>query len=78
MKEAGVKVPDDMALIGYDDPEWADIVDPPLTTVRQPAYEQGIQAAKLMVSHIKEGQPKDQEIIYLDPSLIIRRSCGCH
>lgn len=78
LKEVGVKVPEDMALIGYDDPEWADIVDPPLTTVSQPAYEQGVQAAKLMLSHIKEGQPKDQEIIYLNPSLIIRRSCGCN
>ncbi|MCR8634798.1 LacI family DNA-binding transcriptional regulator [Paenibacillus radicis (ex Xue et al. 2023)] len=76
LKEAGLRVPDQVAVLGYDDPDWAEIVDPPITTIRQPAYQLGVQAASLMLARIKDSQVK-REIMYMDPALIIRRSCGC-
>jgi LacI family transcriptional regulator len=76
LKETGIRIPDQVAVLGYDDPDWAEIVEPPITTVRQPAYQLGVQAANLMVGRINEKQVK-REIMYMDTALIIRRSCGC-
>lgn len=77
IQEFGIRIPDDVAIIGFDDPDWAAIVNPPLTAVRQPAYEQGVHAAQLMIQRIKYGNDMDPQEIYLNPSLIVRRSCGC-
>jgi LacI family transcriptional regulator len=76
LKKAGISIPNQVAVVGYDDPEWADIVDPPITSIRQPAYELGIQAAKLILANMKENQTK-REIMYMDASLVVRESCGC-
>lgn len=76
LKEAKVSIPDQLAILGYDDTDWADIVDPPITTIKQPAYELGVAAAKLMLARIKNVQVK-REIMYMDTSMIIRKSCGC-
>ncbi|ALS20776.1 MULTISPECIES: LacI family DNA-binding transcriptional regulator [Paenibacillus] len=76
LKESGLRIPDQIAVLGYDDSDWAEIVDPPITTVRQPAYHQGVHAANLILARIKDKQVK-REIMYMDPALIIRHSCGC-
>jgi LacI family transcriptional regulator len=76
LKEANIRIPDQIAVLGYDDPDWADIVEPPITTVRQPAYPLGVQAANLMLARIQDKQVK-REIMYMDTTLVIRRSCGC-
>jgi LacI family transcriptional regulator len=76
LKESGHTVPDQVAVIGYDDFDWAEIVEPPITTVRQPAYDLGVHAAKLILARIIKKQVK-REMMYMDPTLIIRRSCGC-
>jgi len=45
LRERGVRVPDDLSLISFDDFEWAALIDPPLTVIAQPIYEVGVQAA---------------------------------
>lgn len=77
IKDYGLKVPEDIAIIGFDDPEWATIVEPKLTTVAQPAYEQGFQAAALIIEKIKGEGVDRQQVINLKPNLIVRNSCGC-
>jgi LacI family transcriptional regulator len=77
LKEKGIRIPEEVAVIAFDDPEWAELVNPPVTSVRQQTYELGIQAAKLMTSSIKDTKTK-RDIVYLDTSLIIRQSCGCN
>jgi LacI family transcriptional regulator len=77
LKEKGIRIPEEVAVIAFDDPEWAELVNPPLTSVRQQTYELGIQAAKLMTSSIKDQKTK-RDIVYMDTSLIIRQSCGCN
>ncbi|WP_051404894.1 LacI family DNA-binding transcriptional regulator [Bacillus cihuensis] len=77
IQERGICIPEDLAIIGFDDPEWAAIANPPLTAVRQPAYEQGFEAAQLMIKKLNntvDGKPQE---IYFSPSLMIRKSCGC-
>jgi LacI family transcriptional regulator, galactose operon repressor len=74
LREADLRVPDDMSLVAFDDlPEdW--IVDPFLTVVEQRAYEMGKQAAKLMLERLAgEGRPKRRSII-LPVDFIVRRS----
>jgi LacI family transcriptional regulator len=77
LKEVGLKIPTDVAIIGFDDPEWAKTVDPPLTCVRQPAYDQGVYAAKMILERIMSGSKEFVRGITLDTEFVIRESCGC-
>ena len=78
LKEAGVRIPQEVALIGFDDPVWAPCADPPLTTVSQPAYAMGMLAFDLLAAQI--GSPatsrRPAEEVVLKPTLMIRKSCG--
>lgn len=76
VRDLGLRVPEDLALIGFDDFEWADCFEPRLTVIAQPTEQIGQRAAELLAERIKEpgGAPKS---IRLAPTLVIRRSCGC-
>ena len=76
-QQAGRVVPDDVAIVGFDDGPWAQAHTPPLTTVRICWHEIGIQAARRVVDLIE----RDNEVpiqMRLAVELIIRQSCGCH
>ncbi|QFZ23783.1 LacI family DNA-binding transcriptional regulator [Saccharothrix syringae] len=73
----GVRVGSDLALVTYDDVEWAELVDPPLTTMAQPVEEIGRTAVRLLLARI-EDPDRSPETIRLPPTLRHRRSCGCH
>ena len=80
LKESGIKIPDEMAVIGFDDFSLAPLLSPPLTAIRQPAQVLGTQAAKLLFDHIEnvEGyQERTRVKIVLPVEFIIRTSCGC-
>ncbi len=69
-----LKIPRDIAIIGFDDLPWAESLDPPLTVVRQPAYDVGQAAAELLLKRIEE--PKRAEThLKLLPKLVLRSSC---
>ncbi len=70
-----VKIPEEVAVIGFDDFAWAEFLEPPLTVVRLPAYEMGRKAAELLLKRIVEPDRKPT-LIRLSPKLIIRKSCG--
>jgi LacI family transcriptional regulator len=74
----GVKVPVDVALVGFDDFELAELTSPPLTVVRQPAQEMGRVAASLLFERIERGElPQTGTRIALPVEIVLRRSCGC-
>jgi LacI family transcriptional regulator len=80
LKEAGIKIPDAMAIIGFDDFSLAPLLSPPLTAIRQPAQVLGTQAAKLLFDRIEnsEGNPDQTAVkMVLPVEFIIRTSCGC-
>lgn len=67
----GIRVPEDISIIGCDDQEEAALMTPPLTTVRQPSHEMGVAAAKALLSLIIK---KECELSTLEPALQIRES----
>jgi LacI family transcriptional regulator len=74
----GVKVPNNVALVGFDDFDLAEITSPPLTVVRQPAQEMGRVAASLLFDRIERGElPQTGNRIVLPVEIVLRRSCGC-
>jgi len=76
--EEGVRIPEEIALIGFNDIEFASMKGIELTTVGQKKYKMGALAAKTLVERIegaKLGPPKE---IILEPELIIRKTCGFH
>ena len=75
-RDAGLCVPEDIAMVGFDDLPVELVIDPFFTVAAQPAYEMGKQATELLLAHIA-GQdiPQFQEII-LPTEIIVRRSSG--
>jgi LacI family transcriptional regulator len=71
----GLHVPDDLALVGYDDIDLATYTNPPLTTIRQPKVEMGLTALQIILDRIKEKDQAPQKI-QLPVSLVVRDSCG--
>lgn len=69
----GLRVPHDVAVVGFDDLPWAEALDPPPTVVRQPAYEVGRQAMELLLKRIME-PARPAVTVRLLPELVIRRS----
>jgi LacI family transcriptional regulator len=73
-----IKIPEQLALIGFDDFEFADILEPSLTVVSQPVRELGKIAAMHMFEQLKEGRSQHiGKVTMLPVELVIRRSCGC-
>ena len=71
----GLKVPEDVAVIGFDDLGFAPFLNPPLTTVRAPTEAVGRIAAERLFN-LLENQTSD-EVTILPTEIIFRRSCGC-
>jgi GntR family transcriptional regulator, arabinose operon transcriptional repressor len=71
----GVRVPKDVAIVGFDDAPFASVLAPPLTTVRQPGTELGAAAARVMLERLAHPDSSPREV-RLSCELIIRESCG--
>lgn len=71
-----IDIPGDLALVCYDDFEWADLVKPGLTVVAQPVREIGEQAVDLVLSRL-EDPDRPARTIVVQPRFIRRESCGC-
>ncbi|SIO49245.1 transcriptional regulator, LacI family [Burkholderia sp. GAS332] len=76
LRDAGVEVPKDMALVGFDDFDWADYFNPRLTVMAQPLEDLGARAVELLMKRIKDPDGTVQSV-HLAPSMRIRNSCGC-
>lgn len=74
-KQHGLRVPDDLSVVGFDDIRFAQFSDPPLTTVRQPMRELGEATVRLLLD-ILRGNVKDAVSVTLPHALIVRASTG--
>ncbi len=75
LEARGIDVPGDVAVVGFDDIEDARFSSPPLTTVRQPLYQQGEAALDRVLAQL-EGRPVELDTVHAT-ELVVRRSCGC-
>lgn len=78
LKERNINIPEQIAIVGFDDPVWGQLLDPPLTAVSQPAYPMGTMACQTLLQKINEpGRERASfEELVLKPKLIVRGSCG--
>ncbi len=73
LQESGIKVPDDISVIGFDDQKWASELHPMLTTVRQPADQIASRGVELLLEAIRD-PAQSNATVQIDPELIIRES----
>jgi DNA-binding LacI/PurR family transcriptional regulator len=76
LQHHGLDVPNDVAVVGFDDLGFAPFMNPPLTTVRAPTESVGRIATERLFG-LLENQPSD-EVVILPTEIIFRRSCGCN
>ncbi len=75
IQERQLKVPEQLAIIGFDDYDWTKITTPPLTVIRQPSYELGEKAAEIISLRINDKRVGKYEEYRLATSLVMRSSC---
>lgn len=73
IQEKGLKVGEDISIIGYDDLELAAYLTPSLTTVHQPSFELGLKAADILIDHL-ENKADMPKLLQFEPSLVVRES----
>jgi LacI family transcriptional regulator len=75
--DLGIRVPDELSVVGFDDSPLVDHVTPPLTTIRQPQYEMGAKAATLLFERMANSDLPQRQII-IQPRLILRQTTAAH
>jgi LacI family transcriptional regulator len=73
IREAGLRVPQDIGIVGFDDMPFAERTDPPLTTVRQPIHQAGYTAAETLINFISDSNSQARHIL-LPTEIIFRAS----
>jgi len=76
LHDKGIRVPEDVSIIGYNDIDVADFIEPRLTTVNTPTYELGASSMQVL-QRLIQGEEIEPKTITLPTKLIIRGSCGC-
>jgi LacI family transcriptional regulator len=75
LQQGGLKIPEDVSIVGYDDIDLASFLSPPLTTIKQPIQEMSMAAAQLAIHHLKGQGDKAREVVHqFTPSLVVRES----
>jgi len=75
IQELGMRCPEEISLLGFDDFYWSTLLRPTLTVVRQPAREVGMIAARMLIDHV-EGRSPIETPVLLATQLIVRDSCS--
>jgi LacI family transcriptional regulator len=73
--DLGWRIPDDVAVVGFDDVPMSRYVAPALTTVHLPAVEQGRRGGEMLIDLI-EGKAPAESHVFLQTELVVRQSCG--
>jgi DNA-binding LacI/PurR family transcriptional regulator len=75
LQERGLRIPGDVAIVGFDDVPFARFMNPPLTTIHVPAQQMAELACEILISRITSGDLSPRQII-LPTELVVRASCG--
>ena len=74
INEAGLRCPEDVSVVGFNDMDWSARFAPPLTTVRVPHYELGVQAADLLLERLATDEPGPAKHLVLPVEMVVRGS----
>jgi LacI family repressor for deo operon, udp, cdd, tsx, nupC, and nupG len=74
-RRLGLSVPQDVSVVGFDDSQFMNCTDPPLTTVRQPIVAMGNAAVALLVTQVSGSEVPTEEMLF-EPELVVRGSTG--
>jgi LacI family transcriptional regulator len=74
---AGLRLPEDIALVSFDDPEFGDLLNPPVTALARDDVEMGHIAAELLLEALRDPASASPTEVRLPVELVVRRSCGC-
>lgn len=74
LKDRGFRVPEDVSVMGFDNIDMVNLIDPPLTTMAQPFYEMGAQACKRLIKIIESSKRPKVKIEMMPPEIVVRRS----
>lgn len=75
VRDKGLRVPEDLALVGFDDLRWASVVSPPLTMVAEPTFEVGVRATEMLLDRIAQPRKvRSLKVEVLKPQLVVRGS----
>jgi DNA-binding LacI/PurR family transcriptional regulator len=76
-RSTGRRVPDDLAVVSYDDPFFGDLIDPPVTALARNEHQIGRLSASLLLEAVESRGPRAVSEVRVAEELIVRRSCGC-
>ena len=76
IEERGLRIPDDLAFVTFDEPAYASLFRPQLTAVVQPAFEVGREAMRMLIHRIDEPEAPARTV-RIRPTIVHRTSCGC-
>jgi LacI family transcriptional regulator len=76
VRELGLRVPDEVSVVSFDDMEWAPLANPPLTALAQPTYEMGATAARMLLDKIEKKAIGSPSKLFMEPELMVRGSTG--
>jgi LacI family transcriptional regulator len=76
LRRRGLRIPEDVSLVGFDDVPWMEMVEPPITVVDQPTLELGRCAARLLLRRLHGGPILPPAVEVLQPHLVVRGSTG--
>jgi LacI family transcriptional regulator len=74
--EAGLRVPEDIGIVGVGDIAWSDMLRVPLTTVSWSRRDQGLNAAELLLNGLEGDEPDPPRRVIIPPRLVVRESSG--
>jgi LacI family transcriptional regulator len=74
LAKQGIRIPQDVAVVGYDDVDFANVLSPPLTTIRQPKYESGYKAMQLLLEETQHSHQHTHQQVMFQPELLVRES----
>ncbi|MGC5773705.1 LacI family DNA-binding transcriptional regulator [Paenibacillus pabuli] len=73
LQENSIRIPDQLAVVGFDDFQWTRVTHPPLTVIQQPSFQLGVKTAEVILQRIEDGISGKEET-RLDANLIVRQS----
>ena len=76
LRDLGLRVPEDVSLVSFDDPSWAQLLEPALTTIAQPTYALGSAAAEMLIDRVAGRYIDAPRRFVVEPALVVRRSVG--